>query len=94
MNEKEIIELYNKVIRLYGIYTQCDQVIEEIAELIQAINKFKRGKAHNVEEEIADCEIMLEQMRIMFDSNKINKIKRKKILRLQRKVDKRLNVGL
>ncbi|MBY6977111.1 hypothetical protein FDE76_15510 [Clostridium botulinum] len=70
----------------YGEYGQLDVVIEEMAELTQAISKFKRGKIHNVEEEVADVEIMLEQMRLIFDSNKIEGIKREKILRLEQRL--------
>lgn len=81
-------EIYHKAIRNYGIYGQCDVCIEECSELIQAISKFKRGKNHNVEEEVADLEIMLEQMRIMFDNKKIDDIKRKKINRLSRRLDR------
>lgn len=59
----------------YGFEVQSNQCVEECAELIQALNKFKRsfgaGKPprisreealDNIIEEIADVEIMLEQM--------------------------------
>ncbi|AIY81268.1 hypothetical protein U728_1686 [Clostridium botulinum 202F] len=78
--------VYKKAITEYGEYGQLDVVIEEMAELTQAISKFKRGKNHNVEEEVADVEIMLEQMRLIFDSNKIEGIKREKILRLEKRL--------
>ena len=81
-------EVYQRAIKMYGIYGQCDVCIEECSELIQAISKFKRGKNHNVEEEVADLEIMLEQMRMMFNSKKIDNIKRNKINRLSRRLDR------
>ena len=80
-------EVYQKAIKNYGVYGQCDVCIEECSELIQAISKFKRGKNHNVEEEVADLEIMLEQMRLMFNSKKIDEIKRSKINRLSRRLE-------
>lgn len=59
----------------YGYEAQKDQCIEECSELIQALNKYSRacGKGKptkmtkeealaNVIEEIADVEVMLEQM--------------------------------
>ncbi|WP_315080801.1 hypothetical protein [uncultured Clostridium sp.] len=79
-------DVYKKAIAEYGEYGQLDIVIEEMAELTQAISKFKRGKIHNVEEEVADVEIMLEQMKLIFDSNKIEGIKQEKILRLEQRL--------
>ena len=78
--------IYKKAIETYGEIPQIDVAIEEMAELTQALSKYKRGKQHNVEEEIADVSIMLEQLKIIFDNKKVKKIKNKKI--------KRLNKGL
>lgn len=80
------IEIYKSAITKYGEYAQIDMVIEEMAELTQALSKYKRGKSHNVEEEIADVEIMLEQMRLIFDSKKVDEIKQSKITRLDKRV--------
>ena len=55
------IEICQKAVNTFGEYTQLDMVIEEMAELTQAISKLKRNKEHNVEEEVADVEIMLKQ---------------------------------
>lgn len=80
------IEIYQSAIAKYGQYAQIDMVIEEMAELTQALSKYKRGKTHNVEEEIADVEIMLEQMRLIFNSKKVDEIKQSKITRLDKRV--------
>jgi NTP pyrophosphatase (non-canonical NTP hydrolase) len=59
-------EVYRKAIDTWGETAQLDQTIEELAELIQAINKYKRTK--NIEsmlEEIADVEIMISQMKYL-----------------------------
>ena len=85
------IEIYKSAITKYGEYAQIDMVIEEMAELTQALSKYKRGKLHNVEEEIADVEIMLEQMRLIFDSKKVDEIKRSKIVRLDKRVKEESN---
>ena len=79
-------EIYKSAITKYGEHTQIDMAIEEMAELTQALSKYKRGKSHNVEEEIADVEIMLEQMRLIFDSKKVDEIKQEKIVRLDKRV--------
>ena len=62
-------ELYKKVLQVSSIEKQVDMCIEECSELIQALCKYKRGKPDNICEEIADCEILLEQMKIIFNKN-------------------------
>lgn len=61
--------------------------IEELAELQQAICKYKRGEEHNVEEEIADVKIMIEQLETIFNKDKIRRWRNKKIERLDRKLN-------
>jgi hypothetical protein len=61
--EKE--ELYNEAWRLWGGDTQLDILIEEMAELTQAIIKTRRHNmtwSYAVLEEIADVSICLEQV--------------------------------
>lgn len=84
-----------EIITHYGLTAQLDQLIEECAELIQAINKFKRsgGKGQpikadrtealtNLLEEIADVEVMLDQIKaFMSEESNINNIKNKKVQR-------------
>lgn len=71
----------NKVnAKYYGYEAQSLQLIEECAELIQAVNKYRRAVARlrepvaedkkavaldNLVEEIADVEIMLEQVKYL-----------------------------
>ena len=67
-------KILRKAIDTYGTEAQMMQCIEEMAELIQAINKYFRASTQfkwaeaydSVVEEIADVQIMLEQMRIVF----------------------------
>lgn len=76
--------MYEKVIKLFGAENQENMCIEECAELIQAINKKHRGLRHNIPEEVADVEIMLEQLKIINDcSEEVARIKNKKIERLR-----------
>lgn len=58
-------DILNLAIKKFGERAQEEMVIEECAELIQAISKKHRGKEHNIAEEIADVEIMLEQLKII-----------------------------
>lgn len=59
-------ELYAAAIEKFGVETQIWMAIEEMSELIQAICKKKRGKNHNIEEEVVDCLIVLEQIKGKF----------------------------
>lgn len=57
-----------KAINVYGEDMQLTVAAEEFSELIKELCKHKRG-AHNrkaIIEEVADCEIMLDQIKIIF----------------------------
>lgn len=72
----------------YGMTSQVDMTIEEMAELTQALCKIKRGWSEeafdNIREEIADVQIMLDQMRLIYGQTA--EIETAKLLRLQRRV--------
>ena len=87
----------------YGFEVQKDQCIEECAELIQALNKYSRasGKGQatdmsveealkNVIEEVADVEVMLEQIIYLLNIGRIQVeiMKMQKILRTETKIEK------
>lgn len=74
--------IIKSAIDTFGEKHQKNIAQEELSELIQAISKDLRGKKHNVEEEIADVEIMLEQLKRMYDKEKVNKWKDYKLKRL------------
>jgi len=82
--------ILRKVINKFGKEAQCRQVMEECAELIQAVNKNLRsaGAKENLIEEMADVGIMLDQLRIMFDikDTEINKIRLEKMKQIKRMV--------
>lgn len=80
MTEREILK---KAIDTNGWELQEIVAIEECSELIQAISHKHRGRDHNIAEEIADVEIMLEQLKIINDCHsKVDEIRRSKIERL------------
>lgn len=85
-NEKEIL---SDAVELYGADAQITVAIEEMSELTKELCKAKRGKANidNIAEEIADVEIMVEQLKIIFDcTNKIEQSRRFKIDRLVKRM--------
>ena len=77
------IQVFEKAINTFGETHQKIVAMEEMGELIQAISKDRRGKEHNVEEEIADVEIMCKQLRLMYDSDKVDQFVFDKIERLK-----------
>ena len=82
MTDEEIV-VCKKAIDTFGVAEQQLKAVEEMGELIQAIAKALIGKEHNVEEEITDVEIMLTQLKIMYDLKKIEEWKEFKINRLK-----------
>lgn len=77
------LSVFTAAIQTYGEIVQEGIAQEECAELIQAISKKHRGKPHNIPEEIADVEIMLEQLKIINRChNEVQEIREQKIKRL------------
>lgn len=80
MTDKQIFEL---AIKVNGERAQEEVAIEECSELIQAITHKHRGREHNIAEEIADVEIMLEQLKIINNCTALSDfIRKQKIERL------------
>ena len=65
--------LYNEAINTFGAPAQAVIAMEECSELIKEISKALRNKINrgNIAEEIADVEIMVEQLKLMFDVEEI-----------------------
>lgn len=90
MNGTRILK---KAIETYGVEVQLIMTFEEMAELTQAICKNLRGRdnLNNVVEEIADVEIMLEQIKLIYDIEQweVDIQKKAKLIRLA----ERLNIS-
>ena len=83
--DEEII-ICNKAINSYGNASQKIKAIEEMGELIQAISKSLLDNENNVEEEIADVEIMLTQLKIMYNLSDVENWRNYKLNRLKDRV--------
>jgi hypothetical protein len=83
---QESKDLYSKAIDRWGKGSQLEMLIEEMAELTLALQKFKRNpskdKGFEVCDEIADVEIMLEQCKLIFSEEMIQQRKDFKLQRL------------
>ena len=88
--------IMQQAIETYGVQAQCDVAIEEMAELTKAIMKLRRvaddyGKTQaaleNLLEEIADVDIMIDQLKIMRGPKRVEEYRRKKLERLNRRLN-------
>lgn len=83
-------EIIEKAIETYGSINQCIVAMEEMAELQKELSKAIRGEAvrENIVEEIADVEIMLQQIMRVFEINKkeVLSIKKAKLTRLEQRL--------
>lgn len=88
--------IMQQAIETYGVQAQCDVAIEEMAELTKAIMKIRRvaddyGKTQaaldNLLEEIADVDIMIDQMKIMWGPKQVEEYRRRKLERLAKRLE-------
>lgn len=86
-NEKELLQI---AIGLYGRQAQIDVAVEECAELINAIQKHRRGRVGDKEviDEIADVRIMTEQLAIIFGEEEVEARRQFKLARLQSRMER------
>ena len=76
-----------EAIKKYGARSQLLMLVEECNELAVAVLHFLRGRgSSSVNEEIADVEIMLEQVKMILGKEESEKIKREKMLRLKERI--------
>ena len=86
MKQIEKERLYKKVIDHWGEELQFGMLTEEVGELFQAINRYRRGRTtntDNIAEEIADVRLMLEQMEFMFNITNSDEWYNKKLDKLK-----------
>ena len=98
MDLQEREKVYQRALDKWGEYSQLDQGIEEMAELILAINKYKRINMdlskrkdeimENLIEEIADVKMCVEQFEMMFGKEKVSKMLDKKMEKFLKCFDK------
>ena len=94
-------QLLERVITAYGMNKQLDVAIEELSELLQAICKVKRYACPhedyliNLAEEMADVEIILEELKLMFDNeDNVKEWKISKLDRLERRLKEKTDFDI
>ena len=77
----------------YGLDSQLNILQEELAELIQAVSKYRRGDPSHILEEIADVEIMLDQIKYLLGNPEIPRVVVEKFIKIIRedKIKRQLN---
>lgn len=87
MHEMSILQ---QAIAKYGEEAQMKMVLEEMSELQKEICKRWRGKDNRdaIIEEVADLEIMLDQLKLMLDIQyHVQQARQDKLLRLQGRLE-------
>ena len=83
-------KIFESAVYWYGKEAQTDMMIEEMAELTKEILNERRGRDHNIAEEMADVKIMLAQMEIIFQNvREVERKFREKVARLDRRLQER-----
>jgi len=99
----KVFNLYKQAVNLWGEDLQLRMAIEEMSELTQEICKLSRYETCNypqiiqrIAEEVADVEIMLEQIKVMFNIfDEVYQFRNKKLERLAQMIEvARLGKGL
>lgn len=86
------MSIYRRALKLNGEDRQVNQAIEECAEFTVAACHRRRGRHRDIykfAEEIADVEVMMKQMRILTPRGLVDQIKREKLARLSKRLDRK-----
>lgn len=78
-------DTYNEAVKAYGKQSQLIMAMEEMAELTKELSKSIRGQKNTaaISEEMADVEIMLEQLKVIFSNRaEVDRVRCAKLDRL------------
>ena len=86
-NAKEAI--YREALAKWGVEAQTYQAVEEFGELLTVISHHRRGRATCLQVcgEIADAQIMLEQLALIYGPAMVAKCKVENLARLERRIE-------
>lgn len=90
MTKEEREKLYKQCIDKWGADDQIMMMLEEMAELANALCKSYRGRGtvDAITTEIADVTIMVEQLRLIFGKDNVDKEIERKLDRLANRLQK------
>ena len=87
-------DIFRSAIDTYGAVMQITVAFEEMSELQKELCKYLRGSGsqENIAEEIADVEIMIEQMKMLFNCEAdVLQVREKKVKRLKERIEQKEN---
>ena len=87
-------DLYRRAIETWGEAAQLDKATEEACELGAELARFQNGltdEAH-LADEIADVEIMLEQLRMLLGEGYVDAAREEKLERLDERLEEEAHV--
>ena len=89
MSSRTSKQVCKDALEAFGLEAQINMCVEECAELTNALMKFRRGRAtlEEVQTEIADVQIMCEQMSIAFGEKQTIVEHGRKLARLADRID-------
>ena len=90
LDKRNSADVYGRAVTYYGESSRLLLTIEEMSELTKELVKRARGRDNlpAISEEMADVEIMLEQLKILFGNRaEIDSWKAKKLQRLVERMD-------
>ena len=90
MDEYTEQDIFRSAIETYGAVMQITVAFEEMSELQKELCKHLRGSGskENIAEEIADVEIMIEQMKMIFNcETAVLQVREKKVKRLKERIE-------
>ena len=79
------MEVQKMVLEYFGLHNQLRQLQEEAAELSLVINHLFRGRKQLIDlmDEMADVEIMIDQMKLYYGTDIFDRIKKNKLTRIR-----------
>lgn len=86
----EELKIFRNALQTFGMQAQILMVLEEMAELQKELCKYLRnGESDDcrIAEELADVEIMLDQMKLLFGTGRVQREREKKVQRLRARLD-------
>ena len=87
MNLEKKERLYKHLFIKYGIEKQFMVAMEEMSELIKELSKYCRGTQSSIKSEIADVEIMLDEIKFILKLDK-EEIEAEKEVKLIRQIER------
>lgn len=90
------LNILGDALLFFGYDAQIELAIEEMGELLVAINHHKRGRCsvEAVQEEIADVKIAMDQLALIYGEEGVSEFEKKKLARLKDRIIKHLQKAM